>query len=386
MIVFKGYAVIIRRNIGVILMYIVIFAAIALGIQQAYLSTGADKGFSSMKLKVAVIDREGGLLADMLRQRMAQDQKLVEIEDDDQVIQEELYYSNVEYVMIIPEGAEEKLRRGEMAVQNISVPGSIASYYVEAQVNNLLNQLRVWLASGFSMEEACQRTLALGETQAEVTLKDVNGNAGIREGYNYYFAYMPYAFLGSSILAVGLITMEFKKKGIRQRIQSSAVPFWKQNLAMAGALLLIGGLVWGICMILQGIFYRGGAFGSPNAGIYLLNSILCILTALSLGFLTGSLTGSPTALNGMNNVISLGLCFLGGVFVPLEMLGEGVQKAAYFLPTYWYSVINGLLGDYAALSAQMQSTIRKGFLIQLLFAAACFGITLMIRKKQAQEG
>lgn len=385
MTVFRGYLVIIRRNIGAMLMYIVIFAVLALGIQRAYLSTGVNEGFSSMKLKVAVIDREGGILADMLRQRMAQDQKLVEIADDSQVIQEELYYSNVEYVMIVPEDAEEKLRRGETAVQNISVPGTVAAYYVEAQVNNLLNQLRVWLAAGFSMEEACARTLALGGTKAEVTLKDVNGNAGMREDYNYYFAYMPYAFLGSSIMTIGVIIMEFKKRGIRQRIQSSAVPFWKQNLAMMGTFLLIGGLIWGICLVLQCIFYQGGVFTSSNADLYLLNSILCIFNALSLGFLTGSLIGSPTALSGMNNVISLGLCFLGGVFVPLEMLGEGVQKVASFLPTYWYSIINGMLGDYTTLSAQMQSTIRKGFLIQFLFAAACIGITLMIRKKQIQE-
>ena len=385
MTVFKGYLLIIRRNIGTILMYIGIFVVIALGIQQAYLNTGVSQGFSTMKLKVAVIDREGGALADLLRQVMEREQKLVEIPDDDQVIQEELYYSNVEYVMIIPEDAEEKLRAGEAAVQNISIPGAVAAYYVEAQVNNLLNQLQVWLSAGFSMEEACERTLALGETRVDVTLEDVNGNAGIRESYNYYFAYMPYAFLGAAIMTVGLVIMEFKKRGIRQRIQSSAVPFWKQNLSMAGAFLLIGGLIWGICMIFHVIIYRGGVFSSPNAGLYLMNSILCILAALSLGFLTGTVSNSPVALNGINNVVSLGLCFLGGIFVPLEMLGEGVQKVAHFLPTYWYSVINGMLGDYSILSEEMKSIIGKGFLIQLLFAAACFGITLMIRRKQLQE-
>ena len=53
MTVFKGYLLIIRRNIGTILMYIGIFVVIALGIQQAYLNTGVSQGFSTMKLKVA---------------------------------------------------------------------------------------------------------------------------------------------------------------------------------------------------------------------------------------------------------------------------------------------------------------------------------------------
>lgn len=385
MTVFKGYLLIIRRNIGTVFMYIGIFTLIALAVQKAYRSTGIPEGFSSTKMTVAVIDRENGVLADTLRTFLGRDQILVELEDDPQVLQEELYYSNVECVMIVPEDAEEKLRQGETAVQNLSVPGTAATYYADAQVNNLLNQIRVFLAAGFSVEEACARALELGNVEAEVTLEDVNGNAGIREDYNFYFAYMPYAFLGSAILSVGLLVMEFKKKEIRQRIQSSAVPFWKQNLALGGALLLIGGIVWGICILLQCLLYGGGIFTSPNAWMYLLNSILCIVTALSLGFFTGIIAGGPVALNGLNNVLALGLCFLGGIFVPLEMLGGGVQKVAGFLPTYWYSVINGMLGDYNTFSGEMRATMAKGFLIQFLFAAACFGITLVIRKKQTQE-
>lgn len=385
MTVFKGYLLIIRKNIGTIFMYIGIFTMIALAVQRAYRSTGMQEGFSSTKMTVAVIDRESGPLADTLRQMMERDQILVELEDDPQILQEELYYSNVECVMIVPEDAEEKLRQGETAVQTISVPGAVASYYANAQVNNLLNQIRVWLAAGFSMEEACAQALELGNQKAEVTLEDVNGNAGVRKDYNYYCSFMPYAFFGACIMTAGLLVMEFKKKEIQRRIQSSAVPFWKQNLAMGGALLLIGGMVWGICILLQTLLYGGGIFTDPNVWLYLLNSILCILTALSLGFFTGTLARGPVALNGLNNVLSLGLCFLGGIFVPLEMLGGGVQKAASFLPTYWYSVINGMLGDYNTFSGEMRSTMAKGFLIQLLFVAACFGVTLMIRRKQTQE-
>ena len=81
------------------------------------------------------------------------------------------------------------------------------------------------------------------------------------------------------------------------------------------------------------------------------------------------------ALNGINNVLSLGLCFLGGVFVPLEMLGNGIVSIAQFLPTYWYSRINGILRDYGELSSELWHTIWAGLLIQLAFALACFGVT-----------
>lgn len=385
MTVFKSYLLIIRRNLGLLLMYITIFVLIAFGIQNAYQNMGITDGFSSIKLKVAVIDREGGRISDTIRRVMDREQELTELEDDAQVIQEALYYSNVQYVIIVPEDAEEKLMQGEETVQCVSVPGTAAAYYVDAQVNQVLNQLRVYLAGGFDLDTASEKVLALGETEVHVTLTDRNGNQGARAQYNYYFTYMPYAFLGASIMTMGVIIMEFKKRNLRRRIQCSPVPFWKQNLAMAGSFLVVGGMVWGICMVVQAFLYHGGVFTSPHVGFYLLNSIACILVALSLGFLTGTIAGGPTALNGINNILSLSLCFLGGIFVPLEMLGTGMQKAACFLPTYWYSIVNSLLGDYASLSREMTATVKKGLLIQLLFALACFGITMMIRKNQVQE-
>ena len=110
-----------------------------------------------------------------------------------------------------------------------------------------------------------------------------------------------------------------------------------------------------------------------------------MLVALSLGYFTGMISENAVALNGINNVLSLGLCFLGGVFVPLEMLGNGIVSIAQFLPTYWYSRINGILRDYGELSSELWHTIWVGLLIQLAFALACFGVTMMLRRGQLQE-
>ena len=235
MTVFRGYVRIIKRNLNSIIMYVAIFMTICIVIQNAMANSGMTDGFSSMKMNVAVIDRDGGVVADTLKALMERDQKVVEIEDDPQVMQEELYYGNVEYILIVPEGAEEKLRQGEACVESITDPGTYSAYYAQAQVTNLLNQIRVCLASGMELEEACKNALALGENQAKVTLLDVNGNAGLRPDYNYFFAYLPYAFLGATIMTMSLILMEFKKKEIRSRMQSSAVPFWKQILSMVAA-------------------------------------------------------------------------------------------------------------------------------------------------------
>lgn len=385
MTVFKGYVLMIRRNLGVILMYIFIFVGIAGVIQASYLGMESAQGFTSLRLDVAVLDRDGGALAETICSMLGREHHLKALEDEEEVIQDKLYYRDVEYVLVIPKGVEEGLADGKSTVESITVPNSTAAYYVDAQVNALLNQVRAYLTGGFSMEEACEKALALGEIPVQVELIDMNGNSGIREDYNYYFGYMPYAFLGATVMSISLVIMEFKKKDIRRRMQSSAVPFQMQNLAAIGSFLAVGGMIWLICVAIQTVMYRGGIFTSGNVIYYILNSAAFMLVALSLGYFSGIVSNGAAALNGINNVISLGLCFLGGIFVPLEMLGSGVQKVAQILPTYWYSVVNSILGDYKTLSSPLLLTIWKGIFIQVLFAAACFGITLALRRLQMQE-
>lgn len=183
-------------------------------------------------------------------------------------------------------------------------------------------------------------------------------------------------------MGLSVVLMNFRKKEIRQRMHSCAVPFYKQTMATIAAFLVIGGFIWGVCILVQAVIYQGGFFRDVNAGLYLVNSILCMLVALSLGYLTGTISNSPTAVNGMNNVISLGLCFLGGIFVPPEMLSDTVKKVACFLPTYWYSTVNIALGEHGSARGELMTTIRQGFLIQFLFAAACFMLTVVIQKKK----
>lgn len=383
--VFKGYMHIIKRNISSIVMYIAIFVGISVAIQKSMGNTGINGDFSAVKLSVAVIDRENAALGNTLKEYIQREQKLVDIADDKQTIQEELFYRNISYVVIVPEGAQEAFDRGDTAVQTIKVPGSTMEYYLDAKVNSLLNQIRVYQAGGFSMDEACEKALALSGTKGKVNLLDMNGNGGERADYNYYFAYLPYALLAGMIMCLSWTIMAFKKKEVKRRMTCSSVPLRWQNMAAVAAFLLVGFAVWGVCMAAQAALYRGGIFNSANKIWYLLNSLACMLVAMSLAYLCGMIANTPGALNGINNVVSLGLCFLGGIFVPLEMLGSKIEKVSCFMPTYWYSRINGILGDYEHLGKDMMETLTRGLLIQVLFAVACLGVTMAVSKARQRE-
>ena len=66
-------------------------------------------------------------------------------------------------------------------------------------------------------------------------------------------------------------------------------------------------------------------------------------------------------------------------------MGEGVKKAAHFLPVYWYEVNNGIISSYASLSGEKLNEVWLGIGIQLLFAVVFIGIALVITKHRRQE-
>lgn len=119
-------------------------------------------------------------------------------------------------------------------------------------------------------------------------------------------------------------------------------------------------------MIIQAFLYDGGIFTSANAGYYILNSLAFLMVAMSIAYLAGTLAGGMAALNGINNVISLGMCFLGGILAPIEMLNAKVENVSRFLPTYWYAKINGILSDYADISPKLMQTVRNGLRMRIL--------------------
>lgn len=69
----------------------------------------------------------------------------------------------------------------------------------------------------------------------------------------------------------------------------------------------------------------------------------------------------------------------------MELIGDNVKKVAQFLPAYWYEVINNLLGTHAHLTKAMHTTLLKGYAIQLVFAAACISIALVVGKKEIRS-
>ena len=138
-------------------------------------------------------------------------------------------------------------------------------------------------------------------------------------------------------------------------------------------------------MLMPAVLYGREFLQDDNFPYYLLNSFMMILVSLAISFVVGVLVEKETIVNVAVNVISLGMCFLCGVFVSMSVLSEGVRTAAHFLPVYWYETVNEIIGNNIHFTAAQSAEVWKGIGIQLLFAAVFLCIGLVISKYKEQE-
>ena len=116
--------------------------------------------------------------------------------------------------------------------------------------------------------------------------------------------------------------------------------------------------------------------------VYILNSLIFTLCALTIAFVIGNSIKNKNAVNGIVNVVALGSSFLCGAFVPMELLPDFVLKIAHILPSYWYIKTNEILKttEIINLDTIMPILINIGivFCFTIVFA---FISNIMAKKK-----
>lgn len=379
MTVFRGFLTITKQNIGMMIMYIAIFLTIAIAVQKA----GAGEvstDFQATSLSIAVIDKDGGAAAKGLTEYLGNFHTIKNIPDNPSAIQDSLFYREIFYVVTIPDDFMVKCVEGNEKLPVTKVPGSNSGYYVDQQINSYVNELRILTASGFQAEEAVRLVIDTLTESSEVTLLDKNGHGGHKMMYSYMYQYMPYILLSILCYSLSYIMIAFQQPDVKRRMRCSAVPIQKQNLQMALGCIIIGLAVWAFASLLPIILYRGELLADPNYLHYLFNSFLIMLVSLSLAFLISTLVKKEVVVSPVVNVLTLGMSFLCGVFVDLDILGKGVRTVARFLPVYWYEVANGLIADNSRFSSAQFQTLCTCYGIQLLFAAVFLGVALVMSK------
>ena len=191
------------------------------------------------------------------------------------------------------------------------------------------------------------------------------------------YRYLAYLFIALAVSSVSPILVSLYKKDVNVRQNCSAIKQSSYNMQLFLSILLTG---VGFCsvFVVLALVLAGPVIFSLKGLLYILNMVIFMTISLAIAFLVANITSTINVLSMFANIIGLGCSFLGGVFVPIEMLSDGVIKAAHFLPSYWY-----IVGNNSILTMGTQTSVTDTFAklgIEALFALAIILVALTIQK------
>ena len=375
--VFKTYFLILNRYKGTVFLYFAVFLSLTLIMAKV---NGADteKAFEQKRLDVAIVDKDRGSFSEAVEEYFGSYNNITTMKYDEEKITDALYWKKLDYVLVIPDGFSKELENGKwMALSCMKVPGYFDSVYFESELQMYLQKLQMLVRNGYTMEEAQKELMKVQKQETKVTLASfVNEKQG--DINTHFFLYVPYLFIAVGVAGIGLVLLRLNGREVKERTECGALPMRNRIGGMVAAIAVFGILLYALVLIIDVILSKGSILHDMRLPWFLLNIFAMLLFGMSLGFFAGMVAKSTDAMNAIVNVVSLVLCFLGGIFVPREFFGGGVGKVAKLVPTYWYVVNNEEIGQMT----KATSSFVKNMLIQsgivIAYAVVFFAVTLVI--------
>ncbi|MCL2003953.1 MAG: ABC transporter permease [Oscillospiraceae bacterium] len=388
--VFKTCMIICKRRYLSLLLYLTVFMTLSIVMTALHIET-ASTNFSGIKPSFTVVNRDGDSpLTDGLAAYMRKHGEEAVFEDDRRTLQDATFYHATDYIVFLPPGFRDSfLSGGAPELETVVTTHTARGFYADSLVNQYLNLARVYLAGGGDWDEAELVSAVLSDLSAEAAVekKWFGESAPIDPAYLMFHQMLSYILLVLNILCITNITLSFRRPDLRMR--NLCAPIKARSLG--GQQILYGGVIgllgWLLLTATGFVMYGSKLPGTDGRiiALMLLNSLVYTVVALTFAALIGSFARSATAQNAAANAGGLVLCFLGGVFVPLEMLGSGVLAVARFLPTYWYVLALDDISALTVFDASAMQPVWLGMLIQLAFAGAFFSLSLAVGKHQNQS-
>lgn len=374
--VFKTFMKITLKKLPAAMIYIGIFLTIS--IIMANMGSD-DTNFNDTKLNICVMDEDDSQASRVLKKFIESKHDTIEVRNEEEAILDAIYYNTVDYVLVINEGYSDKLSQGnnDGLFKNYTKPGSFSDTFFNNTLERYTGTLSALIAEGKDLSEAAAETVKILSDETEVTVNTFakKGDTSYSEQFSYYFQYMPYVLLAIFISLLVPVMLVINGKEIKNRTNCSKLT----TVSFAGQVFLGSAVVvlavWALFIFVG--FILNGFQISGKVGYAILNSFIFALVSAGIALFVSALSPSEKAISMIGNVVSLGMSFLCGIFVPLSVLGEGVLNISRFLPAYWYVRANNMLAGISEEPFEVGSYFK--FLgVEMLFAVILFVLVLLV--------
>lgn len=382
MTVFKTFLKILNKNKAIIILY----TAFLIGFGGFNMQTSDQStDFVASKPDIMIInhDKEEGITKDFIKY-ITDNSNIVELKNDEEAINDGLFYRDVNYVIYIPENYNEDFMNGKNPEIDIKSTGDYQSSFAEMLLSRYVKVANIYQKSIKDEDELIHKINETLSLETEVTITSKLDTASLSKAA-FYYNFASYSILACLVYVICLILSSFKEQKIQKRTIISSTDYKKHNRQLLLSNGLFSVILWGVYVGLSFVLLGDVMFSSQGL-IFLLNSFVFTMCATTIALLIGNLVSNKNAINGIVNVIALGSSFLCGAFVPMEWLPEGVLKVAHILPSYYYISTNEALKTLEVVNLETMKPMITNMVVILVFAIVFVILTNIISKKKQKIG
>ena len=341
--------------------------------------------FVASKPDILIInqDEEVGLTKNLM-EYIKENCNLVEIEDNEQARNDALFYRDVNYIIYIPKNFHNDFLIGKEPSIEIKSTGDYQSSYAEMLVSRYLKIAKIYQQNGGTEEEIMQNINQTLEKQIPIEMISKLDTDHLAKA-SFYYNFANYSILAGCVYVICLILSSFKEENVRKRtiISSMSAKKYQRDLLLSNSLFAL--VLW-IFYVLLSFILVGKIMFTIHGLLFIANSFVFTICAVTIAFLIGTLVTNKNAINGIVNVVALGSSFLCGAFVPMEWLPDSVLKIAHILPSYWYIANNETIKALEEINIEAIMPILISMAIVLGFAVLFSILSSICLKKKEKIG
>lgn len=376
MIVFKNYFKVLKKHQGIIFLYVGILLTFTLFSQQ---SSSTTSNFTVSKPDIAIINSDGkSKVVDNLYKYMKKNANIIKVTKSD--AEDALFYQKVNAVIYIYKGYNNDYLNNNEKKLKVKYGSSASSSYVNMLLERYLKVADITNDNISNSDDIIKNINASLKSNTKVEVKnslDINKLSRA----SYFFDYANYSILAICIYVTALVLIIFNNKKIKDRnnISSKKSSSITKELYLGNLCFIL--LVW-LFVVALSIYINGNIMFTANGLLLILNSLIFMICALSVGFLVGNILKSENAVSAVVNVVALGTSFTCGSFIPISYLPDNVVKISKILPSYWFIKNNDFINTIEKFNSKVYIELFTNMGVVLLSAIIFFAIAIVYNRKK----
>lgn len=381
MTVFRTFLKVLNKNKMIIILYTVLLIGFGgINMQTSENSTN----FVASKPDVLIINEDEDIGATKnLIEYIEKNSNIKDIKNEEEAISDALFYRDVNYIIYIPKNYRQDFLNGLNPEIKVKSTGDYQASLAKLMLDKYIKVANIYNENNSSEEELIKNINDTLSQQAEVEVTSKLDTDTLSK-VAFYYNFASYSILAGCVYIICLILSSFKEEKVRKRTIISSVNYKKYNIQ-----LLLSNFLFAVVLlafyVLLSIILLGNVMFTSHGLIYILNSFVFTICAVTVAFLIGNLVANKNAINGIVNVIALGSSFLCGAFVPVEWLPDSVLTIAHILPSYWYIQSNELLKTLEEINFETLKPIFANMAIVIAFAVIFAIITNIVTMKKRKS-